>query len=139
MKNTCDLEGAPHAQSGQSMGGKAGHVAPVKPDAALIGLQQPCQRVEKSTFSCPIGTDDRVELPMFDLHIDALQSLQAAKAFGNALHFQHKIGAAGTHASTFLNRPTNPVGISNTNSTMMMPMAKGQYSVLPLIITSSTT
>ena len=34
---------------------------------------------------------------------------------------------------------TNPVGMSKTNNTMMMPIASGQYSVLPLIITSSTT
>ena len=38
MKHTGDLKGAPHAQPGQSMGCKPGHIASVKGDVALIGL-----------------------------------------------------------------------------------------------------
>jgi len=139
MKHTGDLKGTPHAQAGQSMGRQPGDIAPFKQDVTLIGFEQSSEGVEKSAFASAVGANDGVELARLDLHVHVLQSLQAPKSFGDSFHFQHQVGVAGTHASPFLNRPTKPDGMSKTNNTMMMPMNKGQYSVLPLIITSSTT
>ena len=139
VKYPGDLKGAAHAQAGQCVRCKARHVATIKPNAARIGLQQARQGVEKSAFASAVGADDGVELPGLDMHVHVLQGLQAPKAFGYALNLQNIFTGRCAHASPFLKRPTKPVGMSKTSNTMMMPIASGQYSVLPLIITSSTT
>ena len=139
VKYPSDMKGAAHDQAGQAVRRKASHIAHIEPNDARNGLEQNWLGDEKSAFASAVGADDGVELPGLDVHVHVLQSLQAAKAFGYALNLQHIVTGRCTHASPFLKRPTKPVGMSKTNNTMMMPIASGQYSVLPLIITSSTT
>ena len=139
MEHPGDLEGAAHAQAGQPVRRQARDLAAVKVNLAFVGLEQARQGVEKRAFTGPIGANDGVKFTGLDLHVHALQGLQAAKSFGDAAHLQHKGAGGGAHRSVLLKRPTRPVGMSSTSNTMMMPMASGQYSVLPLIMTSSTT
>ena len=84
----------------------------------------------------PFGPMMARNSPRLHRQVDAAERLQAAEALGAA---PRPAGSARLHRRAFAQNPVRPSGISSTRTRMMMPIASGQYSVLPLIRTSSTT
>src|SRR5207247_8135192 len=136
VKHARDLKGAPHALAREDVRRLAGDLAPLEAHAARVGAQQPGYGVEEGALAGAVRADDGAKLAAFDAQIDAAERLQPAEALGEGLDPQNRLGA---HAVFLCSNPVRPVGISSTSTRMITPIASGQYSVRPLIRTSSTT
>ena len=128
----------------------AGDIAALEGDAARVGTQQPGQGIEEGAFAGAVRADDGVEFAGLDREVDSAERHQPAETLDERLHAQDRTthvasrvgsGAARAPRRTvpFLHNPVRPSGMSNTRITIMIPIASDQYSVRPLISTSSTT
>ncbi len=150
VKDACDLEGARHASARHEMRRLAGDIPTLEGDAARVGTQQPGHDVEEGALAGAVRADDGAEFAGLDREVYSAERHQPAEALDERLHAQdrtaHLVSRVGSRAARapprtmpFLHTPVRPSGMSNTRITIMTPIASDQYSVRPLISTSSTT
>ena len=93
-------------------------------EVAAVRRVQTRDDVEEGGFACPIGTNQAVHLTSLNRHAHIGQRLQTAKAFGDALHLQHR-GAHGLAPLTGKSLPCSGAGHKpRGRHNMMRIMAK---------------
>src|SRR6185295_14410666 len=133
VEHARDLEGAPDAVAREQMRRLAGDVAALEDDAPGVRAKQARDRIEEGALAGAVRADDGAEIALGDAQVDAAERLQSPEALCQSLD------PKDIHASFLRVKPVSPSGISSTRATMITPIASGQYSVRPLISTSSTT
>ena len=136
-KDSRDLKSPSHSQSNTLVGSKAGQIASLEFHAARVRNDESGKCVEECAFAGAVWTNDGVEFTATDLKGDPPKCLYTAKAFGHGVNRQYIGGCV--HERPRSSSPARPRGITSTSSMMMIPMNSGQYSVLPLMVTSRTT
>ena len=66
-------------------------------DFTRIGSKSSAQDVKERSLASPIGSNDRMDVPLLDIDSDIPQRMEATKTFGEALGMQSVISASFRH------------------------------------------
>ena len=95
-KQTGDLERAADAGPCDCLGILSGDALAAKCHAALVRREHARDQVERGGFARAVRADQRVQGAILDGEADAAHGLDAAEAFGDAVHIQHRaVGMGG--------------------------------------------
>src|SRR5690606_25862268 len=86
-----DLEGSGQPEVADPGAAQARDAAPLVADRSPVGGQHPCNHIEESRFSGAIGTDERHDLALCDLHRDVVHGDQATEAALYVLYLKHVV------------------------------------------------
>ena len=87
-KNIADLKGARKTHLRDQMRGQTGDVFSFKEDLSPGGRKSARDEIKKSGFPCSILTDDRSELPRFELGIKVRDDREPSKILMKVLYLQ---------------------------------------------------